>query len=179
MNDNAKKWVAALKSGTYEQALSVLHVVDDGYCCLGVACDISGLGRWFVNVVDDDPDSEGSEPEPIPNLLYVEHGYDTDDIYHCSESVLPEGVQEWLGLATNGGDFALTDAQYKALSEKASKYGVDIAGARSLSLAGTMPPIFRTGEGGWKGSLTALNDAGLPFELIAYVVEMEPEGLFA
>lgn len=39
------QWVAALRSGNYKQTRSKLHT-DEGYCCLGVLCDISKLGRW-------------------------------------------------------------------------------------------------------------------------------------
>lgn len=40
MNDNAKKWVAALRSGEYKQAQNQLRT-DEGYCCLGVACELA------------------------------------------------------------------------------------------------------------------------------------------
>lgn len=40
MNDNAKKWVAALRSGKYKQTQGQLRS-DDKYCCLGVACDLA------------------------------------------------------------------------------------------------------------------------------------------
>ena len=39
------KWVKALRSGEYSQGRYSLKI-DDDYCCLGVLCDISGLGRW-------------------------------------------------------------------------------------------------------------------------------------
>ncbi len=45
-------WVAALRSGTYQQGQEELRrsyaysVGDDNYCCLGVLCDISGMGHW-------------------------------------------------------------------------------------------------------------------------------------
>ena len=39
------KWVAALRSGQYQQAQRRLRT-DEAYCCLGVLCDISGLGEW-------------------------------------------------------------------------------------------------------------------------------------
>lgn len=42
---NNRKWIKALRSGRYEQGISRLRT-DDSYCCLGVACDISGLGKW-------------------------------------------------------------------------------------------------------------------------------------
>lgn len=39
------KWVEALRSGKYVQAKGRLRR-DDGFCCLGVLCDISGEGHW-------------------------------------------------------------------------------------------------------------------------------------
>lgn len=39
----ATKWLAALRSGEYQQAQSELYNIDSkGYCCLGVALAISG-----------------------------------------------------------------------------------------------------------------------------------------
>ena len=40
------KWVAALRSGKYKQGTGQLRTEDDCYCCLGVLCDISGVGQW-------------------------------------------------------------------------------------------------------------------------------------
>lgn len=34
------EWLAALRSGEYAQANGRLHV-DDGYCCLGVLCEVA------------------------------------------------------------------------------------------------------------------------------------------
>lgn len=41
-----KDLIAALRSGDYKQIRKRLHDGEDGYCCLGVACDVSGLGEW-------------------------------------------------------------------------------------------------------------------------------------
>lgn len=47
---NMTELVAALRSGKYEQAGKYLSVdnLDGsfGYCCLGVACELSGKGHW-------------------------------------------------------------------------------------------------------------------------------------
>lgn len=43
---HGREWVAALRSGKYKQAKESLRVEGLGYCCLGVACDLSKLGRW-------------------------------------------------------------------------------------------------------------------------------------
>lgn len=40
-----RKWVDALRSGKYAQTKTRLQSFN-GFCCLGVACDISGLGYW-------------------------------------------------------------------------------------------------------------------------------------
>lgn len=40
MNDNAKAWVAALRSGEFKQTNSCLRD-GRGYCCLGVACELA------------------------------------------------------------------------------------------------------------------------------------------
>ena len=41
----ANKWIKALRSGKYKQTTSVLRNLD-GFCCLGVLCDISERGKW-------------------------------------------------------------------------------------------------------------------------------------
>ena len=40
-----EEWIKALESDNYQQARSTLKRAD-GYCCLGVACDLSELGTW-------------------------------------------------------------------------------------------------------------------------------------
>lgn len=44
LNENAKKWVAALRSGQYKQCKNRLAHAGR-FCCLGVACDISSVPR--------------------------------------------------------------------------------------------------------------------------------------
>lgn len=45
-----KRWVAALRSGKYKQTQGQLRLGSSpeyhSYCCLGVLCEISGLGHW-------------------------------------------------------------------------------------------------------------------------------------
>ena len=83
--ENRKKWVAALRSGEYKQTTNALRN-DKGFCCLGVACDISGLGGWgFYN-------AEGEYPYSRYNAL----------IY------LPNIVRSWLGLHKNDGEYDAT-----------------------------------------------------------------------
>ncbi len=40
------KWIEALRSGKYTQAMSGLRNCNDGYCWLGVLCDILDPNAW-------------------------------------------------------------------------------------------------------------------------------------
>ena len=44
--ENVKRWVAALRSGSYVQGRGCLRSADDEFCCLGVANDL--FGEWSV-----------------------------------------------------------------------------------------------------------------------------------
>ena len=76
--ENLREWVKALRSGEYEQTTGALRR-GDGYCCLGVACDISGLGEWR-----DKPDMAES--------FYVIGDRPGES------ATLPRDVREWLGV---------------------------------------------------------------------------------
>ncbi len=41
-----EKWLKALRSGEYKQGNGRLRNESDCYCCLGVLCDVSGVGKW-------------------------------------------------------------------------------------------------------------------------------------
>ena len=85
MNENAKKWVEALRSGNYKQCTKRLrhkHRGEYRYCCLGVAADISGVGKWRKN-------------EFISGL-------------QCESQVLVENAKDWLGLDTDHGKLDIT-----------------------------------------------------------------------
>ena len=70
----AMKWIQALRSGKYAQTQGVLKD-DDGFCCLGVLCDISKKGKWS------------------------DAGY-----YIDSEFDLPYEVMDWAGMKDNVGN---------------------------------------------------------------------------
>jgi len=54
-----QKWLEALRSGNYEQAIGLLcqyemregQVVPRGYCCLGVLCDVMDPTKWKLDGV--------------------------------------------------------------------------------------------------------------------------------
>lgn len=43
-----QNWIDALRSGDYEQGIGTIRGTDV-HCCLGVLCDISGVGEWKMN----------------------------------------------------------------------------------------------------------------------------------
>lgn len=79
----ALKWAEALESGQYEQGKSSLKTTR-GYCCLGVLCEISGLGAW-------DAWDGGSYVLPTGSR---------------ATSSLPIGVMEWAGMWSPHGAFS-------------------------------------------------------------------------
>jgi len=80
MNDNAKAWIAALRSGKYKQGTGAL--CDDGrFCCLGVACDLAVKAGVDLSI-----GKRGS------NTTFDE-----------KFGMLPRKVQCWLGLASDNG----------------------------------------------------------------------------
>lgn len=83
LNDNAKKWVAALRSGEYEQGTNALNK-NGKMCCLGVACEIA-----------------------IKYGVSLKIGYYCDaniKTYDGETGILPSSVRDWLGLYARDGE---------------------------------------------------------------------------
>src|SRR5438067_2342849 len=89
LNKNAKKWVAALRSGEYTQCTGRLHIKGDGYCCLGVACDL-----YQKEVGDLEVKTRTHGPVGVEEILY-----------DGSHGVLAGKVVHWLGLNSPQGSF--------------------------------------------------------------------------
>ena len=81
------EWCAALESGAYQQSYHQLHD-GDGFCCLGVACDVyfqeTGDGTWA---------EDG----------YLAHIRSSDE---RMETYLPEVVRRYFGLQSETGEFS-------------------------------------------------------------------------
>ncbi len=80
----AKLWVAALRSGTYQQGQGRLRGGGNCFCCLGVLCDLhskeTGI-QW---------EDEGNG----------RHGCMDDAFYISSTTSLPDEVKAWAGASS-------------------------------------------------------------------------------
>lgn len=88
VNENAKAWVAALRSGEYQQTRRALGDVH-GYCCLGVACEL------YIKA--------GNKLSRKESPLYSDRDGPYVVRYNGHSDVLPRVVQDWLGLSSPYG----------------------------------------------------------------------------
>jgi hypothetical protein len=89
-----KLWVEALRSGKYQQGRTVMfHDERRTMCCLGVACDASGLGTWEPNRAVS---THGLQY--VTAVMNPRDKANGDNIYGLSSD-----VTEWLGLADTVG----------------------------------------------------------------------------
>lgn len=87
-----KKLVAALRSGEYRQTTEVL-TDGKGYCCLGVACEISGLGGWV------------DSPMAPEQWAYLVGKAARPGGSNWSSAKLPELVRKYYGFAGRGASY--------------------------------------------------------------------------
>lgn len=114
-----EKWCAALESGKFGQTHGKLREAGTkNFCCLGVACHLKAPAAW---------DREGS-------------------ILHSLPGVLPESIQDAMGMRNNEGDFR------KVPSEILAKHGLFLSTEKGYIQA------FYKGESG-APYLTGLNDS--------------------
>lgn len=110
MNENAKKWVAALRSGEYRQTQGVLKD-SNGFCCLGVACDLY------------------AKEHPQACWLYTDKGVCIFNALPSqpttstrSGTVLPAPVQQWLGITSADGELAGIDESLLLYNDRGTPF---------------------------------------------------------
>ena len=74
-------WVAALRSGKYVQCNGRLHLEGDGYCCLGVLRELSGLATWEKRAMT------------FGNTM----------VFDNEANILPLSVRQWAGITSRTG----------------------------------------------------------------------------
>ena len=85
-----KRWVAALRSGEYEQGFDELQPDPGKYCCLGVLCCLHA----------EETDSEWESPDGTSDSCL-------GDSYYYSRMTLPDIVVKWAELPNENPEVTL------------------------------------------------------------------------
>lgn len=160
------RWVAALRSGKYPQTEHSLHRVvpmpnalysensDDpvGFCCLGVLCDLYVQDGKLASLIID---SDGIE----------RYGPVDDNRFSSSRSSsLPTLVVLSAGLSgeskKGSDDLPMVNLPVLVMNQLIARY----TKIRQRFPNGVMAPILPIG-------LATLNDSGVPFNVIADIIE--------
>jgi len=83
MTEPIDLWIEALRSGEYHQTRLALRDAE-GFCCLGVACEVAIKAGLPLKQAGDD-------------------GYSVADGDIIHRAFLPQAVRAWLGLSTRNG----------------------------------------------------------------------------
>lgn len=140
------RWVAALRSGRYMQGQQYLNTPGQGFCCLGVLCDLhreDGLGTW----------APGTGPY-TEQLEYAPDGADPEA--EGDVAGLPAQVMSWAGITRMGflGDPHVTQWQ-------------------PGSNVPVLPPLTVAMQASFGGAscLAGANDTGATFAQLADFIE--------
>lgn len=68
------KWVSALRSGKYGQITGDLYDGENGYCCLGVLCEIGMENPWARNVDGERLAEDGGDFYANRNIFNIPIG---------------------------------------------------------------------------------------------------------
>jgi hypothetical protein len=91
--DIKAQWVAALRSGEFEQGKTALKTNEGSYCCLGVLCELAV--REGVAVAVPSIGEAAVFYEHSTNYFGPGPDWDSDGM---ESGLLPEVVQKWAGL---------------------------------------------------------------------------------
>ncbi len=100
-----KDWIAALRSGQYQQGQGKLRSWDNTYCCLGVLVDLI-IDRNWIPIVVYAPDVDNSHRD---RYLY-EYGQSLQGNY------VPISVADYIGMSDNNGRYKVCGS-YEYLAE--------------------------------------------------------------
>lgn len=169
------KWLVALRSGDYPQGRNHLRS-EQGFCCLGVAADLlikensEKYGKWLNTDPHGQPYDTGTcsgffqhtscmdgaayRPAVMTNLMNSDIGLNDNQLGrfypHPTVMNVTDGTQEKI------------DKYLKFLRSSIEKHGFDPA---------QFPGGIFQSDLASQGSLAALNDSGVPFAVIADIIE--------
>ena len=101
------RWIDALLSGKYEQTKGYLHT-EDGYCCLGVVCEL---------YKEDHPEatwSQDGSDEPFE--------FRASDEYEPAQTNLIPLLRDWIGLRSADGRSLSYGTSLAGLNDKGTSF---------------------------------------------------------
>ena len=119
MNSQVKeKWIAALRSGEYQQGINSLRS-NQGFCCLGVLCDLYA--------------KEHNENWEHVNA-YSEQNTKAEDSWYFQEETqfLPEKVMNWAQLEDNNPEVEILDKDDNLLEYEVLSHMNDVGKSFSI-----------------------------------------------
>jgi hypothetical protein len=96
----AERWVAALRSGDYQQGFCRLRSLDNRFCCLGVLCNLHAI---------DHPEIAAAQSLPRPEQVSYH--------YMGGGEVLPNEVRDWAGMRSCGGRMSSVSKSLCAMND--------------------------------------------------------------
>jgi hypothetical protein len=123
MTLTVETWCEALDSGRYKQApgrLRNVHV--DGFCCLGVACDLSGTGTWDDEGYFVANDSGRFEGSCLPIHLLDVLGLNTDTGTFEVASLPGELQAEIIALYTKTDDEVPSVCELTSMNDRGASF---------------------------------------------------------
>jgi hypothetical protein len=149
-----QKWIQALWSGKYTQGNAALRTREDKHCCLGVLCDITEGITWHRQ-------TESSPHTAVYKTGRTDFWATTDD---ASGGYLPATLARELGITVNGV-FYVTMELLQRLSHRIKPESLRVLVQQTTKDYGTAELKDAT-------ALSKLNDAGVPFEDIATIIQI-------
>ena len=157
MNKAAAAWVASLRTTDLKQAhYNLKEGKDDdmSYCCLGVACEMSGTGIWALGKPFDDVYGYVVLGEAAP--------------FGC----LPPAIREEYGLRTEVGEFEVTDEWLAQFRKRYARTAVVFDEYMSERLTNVAALAWLND---WQNKY---REFPFTFAMIADIIEAQPPGLF-
>lgn len=165
MKERRAKLVTALRSGDYKQGQRKLRSYENKFCCLGVACDLYDSTKW---------EKIQSVEYNLPDDELASAGYRFNKAFDTSTSLMTVDTMKYYGFNDPGGDFLI-----EALSDKLKKkLHLHLPGHSHFLDDDDNKPYTHTLRSD-RLALSTINDQGIQFDLIADIIESEPEGMFS
>ena len=142
-----ENWLEALRSGKFKQVQNKLRkdVDKQEFCCLGVLCEISGMGHWEERLNAD---------ENATMMWYVP----SEDTAGAARDYLPTEVMAAVGLQDTEGKVSTDNPKVAALLAKIREEDEDHTYVRVTSLAQL------NDKGATFEEIADIIESGAPFE---------------